>query len=82
MTDTKCNGWTNAATWTVNLWFGDDWAAMNEEGESLSADYLREYVQDYVDQMLGERPNGFISDMLDLGGVNWYELARHYDGAA
>lgn len=32
MTDNTCNGWRNAATWTVNLWFGDNFAAADEDG--------------------------------------------------
>jgi hypothetical protein len=31
MTDTTCNGWRNAATWTVGLWFNDLWAEMAED---------------------------------------------------
>ena len=77
MTDTKCNGWTNAATWTVNLWFGDHWDYLSEDG-ILDAENMREHVQDYIDEMLGDKNNGFIRDMIDLGSVNWYELANHY----
>ena len=77
MTDTKCNGWTNAATWTVNLWFGDHWDYLSEDG-ILDADNMREHVQDYIDEMLGDKNSGFICDMIDLGRVNWHELASHY----
>jgi len=78
MTDTKCNGWTNAATWTVNLWFGDHWHDRLNDGETIDADAMREEIEEYIEALMGEKPNGFIRDMFDLGSVNWYELASHY----
>lgn len=76
------NGWRNAATWTVNLWFGDSWAAMADEGLDITADYCREQVEEMVeerlDQMARTGIDGFIWDMMDLGSVDWHELAAHH----
>lgn len=77
MTDNACNGWRNAATWTVNLWFGDSWAMMADEGDEITAEYCRDSVEDYVRDAIGE-DNGFIWDMLDLSSVDWYALAAHH----
>ena len=76
------NGWRNAATWTVNLWFGDGWAEMAEQGMDITPDYCREQVEEMVeerlDQMARTGIDGFIWDMMDLGSVDWHELAAHH----
>ena len=77
MTDNTCNGWRNAATWTVNLCFGDTWADDTENGIDVTAEYCREMVDAYVFERIGE-DNGFIWDMLDLCSVDWDELAEHH----
>jgi len=79
MTDISCNGWRNAATWTVNLWFGDSWAELREDGFDFSPEYLRDMVEEHVEEMLGrEYATGFIWDMLDLNVVDWDALAEHH----
>ena len=81
MTDTTCNGWRNAATWTVGLWFGDGWAEMQERHIPFTADLCREMVEEYVEDLIGRDSNshGFIWDMLDLNSVDWDALAEHYE---
>jgi len=44
MRDTKYNGWTNYATWRINLEILGD----IEFEEKVSADYLEEIVEDVV----------------------------------
>ena len=84
MTDTTCNGWRNAATWTVNLWFGDNFAEFTDAiGKPITAEDCREAVEQCVEQFIGSVENdnpcaGFIWDMLDLNSVDWEELARHH----
>jgi hypothetical protein len=81
MTDISCNGWRNAATWTVNLWFGDGWAEMAEQGLDITADYCREQVEEMIEERLGSTQSGidgFIWDMMDLGSVDWHALAEHH----
>lgn len=78
------NGWRNAATWTVNLWFGDGWAEMAHEGMDITADYCREQVEEMLEERLSRLGSGqsgidgFIWDMMDLGSVDWYQLAAHH----
>ncbi len=85
MNDNTCNGWRNAATWTVNLWFGDGWAEMAHEGMDITPDYCREQVEEALETMLGDMSDvkyaalgNFIWDMMDLGSVDWHELAAHH----
>ena len=80
MTDISCNGWRNAATWTVNLWFGDHWAELEEDGFDFSPEYLRDMVEEYVYDLIGRDSTtaGFIWDMLDLNVVDWDALRDHY----
>jgi len=80
MTDNTCNGWRNAATWTVNLWFGDIWADMSHDGEIITPDYCRESVEEWVNEFIGRDGTGagFIWDMLDLNAVDWDALAEHH----
>jgi hypothetical protein len=79
MTDISCNGWRNAATWTVGLWFNDTWAEMAAD-TPITADFCRESVEELVEHMLGDTnsQNGFIWDMLDLNSVDWEALADHH----
>jgi len=80
MVDNTCNGWRNAATWTVNLWFGDQWADDTENGIDVTAEYCRDSVEDYVGEFIGfdSTGAGFIWDMLDLNSVDWDALAEHH----
>lgn len=81
MTDISCNGWRNAATWSVNLWFGDYWGELAYEGETITADFCRETVEESVYDLIGKdsTTSGFIWDMLDLNIVDWNALASHYE---
>jgi hypothetical protein len=85
MTDTTCNGWRNAATWTVGLWFNDTWAEMAEDSRNpynpiITADFCRDMVEEYVYDLIGRDSTtaGFIWDMLDLNAVDWDALAAHH----
>jgi hypothetical protein len=85
MTDTTCNGWRNAATWTVGLWFNDTWAEMAEDSRNpynpiITADFCRDMVDEYVYDLIGRDSTtaGFIWDMLDLNAVDWDALAAHH----
>jgi hypothetical protein len=87
MNDNKYNGWTNYATWRINIEIFD--------GKSLSdysdaddvhnvAEDLRYYVNDYFEQTAQDGiNNGFdLSLMRDyalefISEVNWYEIAQH-----
>jgi len=75
MTKTDYNGWTNRETWVINLWMGDYFQEVANDGEHLLADYIEETIWDILDD--ANVPDMF-KDMIDLGVVNWQELADHY----
>lgn len=74
----ECNGWKNRETWLVNMWFGDDFTMLAEDGVEITADYIRETVENYIDEKLGLNYAGFITDMMDLGAIDYEELEAHY----
>ena len=80
MNDKTYNGWTNYATWRVNLELFDDFRVMDEE---LMDDvyelgqYLRETAEVYIEDSSTE--DGLARDyaLAFLSDVNWYEIAKH-----
>ena len=80
MTDTKYNGWTNYATWRVNLEIFDgleieEYFPSKPELYDL-ADWAEEYVEELmeIDAKPGlalDYARAFLSD------VNWQEIAEH-----
>lgn len=69
------NGWTNRETWLVNLHFGDYFQEVAQDGQQLMSDYIEETVWDLFDEA---NIPPFFQDMINLGAVNWRELAKHY----
>jgi hypothetical protein len=61
-----CNGWKNRETWLVNIWFGDCWAMMQNDGVQITPEFIREEVEAYVEEQIGA--HGFIADMIEIVG--------------
>jgi hypothetical protein len=83
-TDTKYNGWTNYATWRVNLELIDglDIADMYpQEVSDDDAHTLGELLSEYADNVIseyGERTGpGVDYARAFLADVNWYEIATN-----
>lgn len=86
MSDTKYNGWTNYATWRVNLEIFDTLEPEDlglERGEELKhtdlgelADVLKERAEFYIEEA---SPEGLAREyaLAFLAEVNYYEIARH-----
>lgn len=78
MTDNTYNGWTNYATWRVNLEMFDsqpaDIITDNTNAYGLG-EYLRELALEYMEQ----DASGLALDYAEafLSEVNWYEIAEH-----
>ena len=77
MNDKKYNGWTNYATWRINLEILGD---INSLTNNTSADDLKELVEDVVfsqyelgngSHLVEDYARAFISE------VNFYEIANH-----
>lgn len=71
MQNTTYNGWTNYATWRVNLEMFDG-----------SLDYwTAESARDFVEEIIiDSTPEGVARDyaLAFLSDVNWHEIAEHY----
>lgn len=71
-----CNGWKNRETWLVNLWFGDTFAMMQDDGDEITAEYIESMVTEYVDSIVPA--SSFIADMMDMRAIDYDALAAHY----
>jgi hypothetical protein len=71
MSNATYNGWTNYATWRVNLEMFDG------SDQFWSADSAREYVEEII---IDSTPEGVARDyaLAFLSDVNWVEIAEHY----
>lgn len=76
LNDNKYNGWSNYATWRVNLEIlGDiEWA----EDDKPTIEYLKDIVENCVFDNLAER-NGLAVDYARafLNEVNYHEILEH-----
>lgn len=72
----KYNGWTNYATWRVNLemFDGRDCAS----GNDLDAYDLGQSLREVAIELVGEESRGLAYDyaVAFLDEVNWYEIAE------
>jgi len=81
MKDTTYNGWTNYATWRVNLEMFDGIDLMDYGLEKLDAYELSQCLKDNARDIIeNTSTEGITRDyaMAFLEDVNWRELAEHY----
>ena len=71
MSNTTYNGWTNYATWRVNLevFDGGDWQGMTARDFK---DLAEEHIESQSEGLARDYALAFLAD------VNWYEIAEHY----
>ena len=76
------NGWTNYATWRVNLEVFDGLSAndlMGRRGSNVLSE-VAEYIREYVEETIGSGSEpGLARDyaLAFLSDVNWYEIATN-----
>jgi hypothetical protein len=72
-TDNTCNGWSNYATWRVNLEIFD-----GGEFSNMAACEMREFVEELIEN---QTPEGLARDyaMAFLADVDWMEIREHYE---
>lgn len=74
------NGWTNYATWRVNLemFDGGDFASDND----LDAYELGQSLREFAEDLLSEQGSGMVLDyaLAFLADVNWREIAESMIG--
>jgi hypothetical protein len=74
------NGWTNYATWRINLEIfdnidSDNWA---EDIDNLSKYEFGQWLKEYVEQLLDSKNDLAESYALAfINDVNWSEIAEH-----
>jgi hypothetical protein len=88
MSDTTYNGWSNYATWRVNLEIFDGFNPKGYFTEIDNPDYWREELADNLKEYAHEVvvythgkdiSNTLLADYARcfLEDVNWYEIAKH-----
>jgi hypothetical protein len=74
------NGWTNYATWRVNLELIDgmepEWLGHTEAMDHYD---FGEIIEEWVQSIMDEAPDGFVKDYANafLSDVDWNEIAKH-----
>lgn len=71
MKNEKYNGWTNYATWRINLEIFDPY-----DSDGIKVD--SESCKDYATELVSEGAEGFALDyaLAFLSEVNWHEIAE------
>ena len=83
MSDKTYNGWTNYATWRVNLEIFDGWDVNDLDSLTMGDNTnLHNQLKDYVEELIYEAGGGEGNIAVDyalafLSDVNWYEIAKH-----
>jgi len=86
MTDTTYNGWSNYATWRINLEVFDGMTLEDMNTVEVDPYEVSQYLQDYAEEIIfldshigGKSPSSLMEDYARafLQEVNWYEIAQH-----
>ena len=86
MSDTTYNGWSNYATWRINLEVFDGITLEDMNTVEVDPYELKDYLKDYAEEIIfldshidGKTPNCLMEDYARafLSEVNWYEIAQH-----
>jgi hypothetical protein len=90
METTDYNGWTNYATWRIQLEIIDDYVqatVYDDDNSDISDEWLNmslydlgQYFKDYVEEVIGfEQQDGLAWNyaLAFIDGVDWREIAEH-----
>jgi hypothetical protein len=86
MSDTTYNGWSNYATWRINLEIFDGVTLEDMNTVEVDPYQLKDYLQEYAEEIVfldshigGKTPSSLMEDYARafLSDVNWYEIAQH-----
>lgn len=81
MSNAEHNGWTNYATWLVNLELFDGlWLPEYFEHNDLPddlAEWCKEYVEDYIEQSIGTQDLASGWAFAFIADVDWQSIANH-----
>ena len=86
MSDTTYNGWSNYATWRINLEVFDGMTLEDMNTVEVDPYEVSQYLKDYAEEIIfldshigGKSPSSLMEDYARafLQEVNWYEIAEH-----
>jgi len=86
MSDKTYNGWSNYATWRINLEIFDGVTLEDMNTVEVDPYLLKDYLQEYAEEIVfldshigGKTPSSLMEDYARafLSDVNWYEIAKH-----
>lgn len=79
MTDTTYNGWTNYATWRVNLEIFDGMSPEDIIEQCREPYDLGQALKEYAEELVTGNSDGLATDyaLAFLADVNWHEIAKH-----
>lgn len=86
MKNTTCNGWSNYATWRINLEVFDGMTLEDMNTVEVDPYEVSQYLKDYAEEIIfldshigGKSPSSLMEDYARafLSDVNWYEIAEH-----
>lgn len=83
--DNTYNGWTNYATWRVNLEIFDGMQLEDMFGDdNTDADDIAERIKEWAEEIMeNDTPDGGLARdyaLAFLADVNWHEIAMHLIG--
>lgn len=75
--DTRYNGWTNYATWRVNLELFSNGETLADMGFTRTG--LHNQLRDFAEEVVCGGASGLVADYATafLSEVDWAEIARH-----
>jgi hypothetical protein len=77
----KFNGWSNYATWRINLEMFDGFKTQDYYDDYKDAYEFSDFLKQYADELLFTDSGtwGLVHDYAQafLNEVNWYEIAEH-----
>lgn len=78
-TDTRYNGWTNYATWRVNLEIFDGMSSVEICGDLDDPYKVGKVLREYAEEIIEQTATGLALDyaMAFLADVDWEEIATH-----
>jgi len=86
MSDKTYNGWSNYATWRINLEIFDGVTLEDMNTVEVDPYLLKDYLQEYAENIVfldshigGKTPSSLMEDYARafLSDVNWHEIAKH-----
>tara|TARA_R110000868_G_scaffold57028_1_gene176495 strand:- start:1392 stop:1685 length:294 start_codon:yes stop_codon:yes gene_type:complete len=86
MNDKTYNGWSNYATWRVNIEMFDGVTLEDLNTVETEPYELKNYLEEYAEEIIflgnrydERRPSNLMEDYARafLSDVNWYEIAEH-----